>query len=419
VSTTVVLFTRDLRVSDHPALHAAVTEADRVVPLFVVDPALVRVSARNRIAYLLEALAELRGLLRERGGELVVRQGDTVAETVRIVAETGAQAVYLSADVSAAAVRRARQLTEAVRAAGAHVRTFPGVTVVPPGALRPAHGDHYQIFTPYLNAWRAAQWRSPRPAPERVRLPEGLVPGPLPGAELIRLGTGVLAPQREQGGPRTARERIRAWLAQPNQDSRFGCHLHFGCLSPLEVALVAREHPRGALLLRQLALRDFHHQVLQAFPRLPRADYRPRPIQWRDDDSAFAAWCSGRTGVPIVDAGMRQLLWEGYVPGRIRMLTATYLTQVLRIHWKRGADHFYSLLVDGDVANNYGNWQQIAGTGGVPRPARRINLYRQAERYDPSGDYVRRFVPELRSISGSAVHHPPVPRPGGYPPPLR
>ncbi len=103
----------------------------------------------------------------------------------------------------------------------------------------------------------------------------------------------------------------------------------------------------------------------------------------------------------------------------VNPLTATYLTQVLRIHWKRGADHFYSLLVDGDVANNYGNWQQIAGTGGVPRPARRINLYRQAERYDPSGDYVRRFVPELRSISGSAVHHPPVPRPGGYPPPLR
>jgi len=418
VSTIVVLFTRDLRLSDHPALHAAVAEADRVVPLFVLDPALLRVSARNRIAYLVEALAELRALLRGRGGDLVVRQGDTVAETARVVAKTAARAVHLSEDVSAVAVRRARRLSQAVGASGARLRTFPGVTVVPPGSLRPAHGDHYRVFTPYLRAWEAARWRAPLPAPERVILPDALAPGPLPGPDLVRSGIGALSPHRPRGGVGAARARLRAWLCAAEQDSRLGCHLRFGCVSPLEAALLARDRPHGAAFLRRLALRDFHHQTARAFPRLNRVDRRPGPARWRRDDSGFAAWCSGTTGVPIVDAGMRQLLREGYLPGRVRTIAAAYLTRVLRIHWKQGADHFHSLLVDGDVAANYGNWQQVAGTGGVPRPAHRFDPLRQARRYDPDGVYVRRHVPELRGIPGGQVHDPPLPRPGGYPPPL-
>lgn len=430
MSTIVVLFTRDLRLSDHPALHAAIAEADRVVPLFVLDPALLRVSARNRIAYLVEALAELRTLLRERGGDLVVRRGDTAAETARVVAETAARAVHLSEDVGAVAVRRERRLSQAVGASGARLRTFPGVTVVPPGSLRPAHGDHYRVFTPYLRAWESARWRAPLPAPERIALPDALAPGPLPGPDLVRTGIGVLSPHRPRGGAGAARARLRAWLSAAahargrpgssaaEEDSRLGCHLRFGCVSPLEAALLARDRPHGAAFLRRLALRDFHHQTARAFPRLNRVDCRPGPTRWRRDDSGFAAWCSGTTGVPIVDAGMRQLLREGYLPGRVRTIAAAYLTRVLRIHWKRGADHFHSLLVDGDVAVNYGNWQQVAGTGGVPRPAHRFDPLRQARRYDPDGVYVRRHVPELRGIAGGQVHDPPLPRPGGYPPPL-
>ena len=410
MSTTVVLFTRDLRLSDHPALYAAAAEADRVVPLFVLDPALLRVSARNRIAYLADALADLRGLLRERGGDLVVRWGDTAAETARLVVETAATAVHVSADVSALAARRARRLAEAVGAAGARLRAFPGVTVVPPGALRPVRGDHYRVFTPYLRAWESAQWRAPLPAPERVVLPGSLDPGRLPEPDLTRHGIGTLSPQRARGGVGAARAQMRAWLSGTAPDrgegSRLGCHLRFGCISPLEVALLARDHPDGAALLRGLALRDFHHQVAWASPGLHRADRRPGRIRWREDEAGFAAWCSGTTGVPIVDAGMRQLLREGYLPGRVRSIAAAYLTRVLRVHWKRGADHFHSLLVDGDVAANYGNWRQVAGIGGVPRPDLRFDPLRQAHRWDPDGSYVRRHLPELRGVPGAQVHDP-------------
>ncbi|MEY9213694.1 deoxyribodipyrimidine photo-lyase [Thermobifida halotolerans] len=428
MSTIIVLFTRDLRLSDHPALHAAVAEAERVVPLFVLDPAVLRVSARNRIAYLVEALADLRGLLRERGGDLVIRRGDTVAETVRTVVETAAVAVHVSEDVSTLAATRTRRLAEAVGAEGARLRTFPGVTVVPPRALRPEHGDHYRIFTPYLRAWESARWRAPLPAPERVALPPLREVGALPGPDLAASGIGALSPHRLRGGITAARDRVRTWSAElaragsrseaPEHASRLGCHLRFGCVSPLEVALTVRDRPEGVAFLHRLARRDFHHQVAWAFPRLNRVDYRPCRTRWRRDDSGFAAWCSGTTGIPIVDAGMRQLLREGYLPGGLRTVVATYLTRVLRVHWKRGADHFHSLLVDGDVADNYGNWQWAAGTGASRRPPCRFDPLRQARRQDPDGSYVRRHVPELRGLRGCQVHNPPVPRPGGYPPPL-
>lgn len=431
MSTIVVLFTRDLRLHDHPALHAAVTEAERVVPLFVLDPAVLGVSARNRIAYLAEALAELRAALRGRGGDLVVREGDTAAQTARVVAATGALAVHLSGDVSALAAARERRLADAVEAVGARLRTFPGVTVVPPGAVTPSGSDHYRLFTPYLRAWLSTPWRTVLPAPERVALPPALAPGRLPGPGLATTGTGVLSPHRARGGESTARDRVRAWTTTElpgyadNRDSLAGDHtsrlsgpLRFGCVSPLELALIARSRPGGGAFLRQLARRDFHYQMAHACQWLNRADYRPGRAVWRDDEAGFAAWCSGTTGVPIVDAAMRQLLREGFVHGRARVIAAVYLTRKLSVHWKRGADHFNTLLVDGDVANNYGNWQWVAGTGSDTRPNQRFDLLRQARSFDPDGSYVRRYVPELRGVPGPRAHLPPAPLPSGHRSPL-
>jgi len=206
-----------------------------------------------------------------------------------------------------------------------------------------------------------------------------------------------------------------------DRTSRLSAYLHFGCLSPLELARQAGAHES---FVRQLCWRDFHHQVLAAFPDLPRRDYRSRGRRWRRDAAAATAWRQGRTGVPIVDAAMRQLLAEGFVHNRARLLAASYLVKDLGLDWRIGASHYADWLTDAEVANNSGNWQWVAGTGNDTRPNRRFNLLRQAHRYDPDGTYVRRYVDELAGVKGGAAHEPwrlPAPerRALGYPPPRR
>ncbi|MEU7744404.1 deoxyribodipyrimidine photo-lyase [Nonomuraea sp. NPDC049158] len=407
METVIVLFNRDLRVHDHPALSAACERARRVIPLFVRDPA---VPAGRRGEFLTGCLADLRASLRARGGDLLVRQGDTVAETSRLAQRTGSEAVFASADVSELARARERRLA----GAGA-LRLFPGVTVVPPDLLRPAGGDHYRVFTPYWRAWQRAPRRTVLAAPQRVPTPRELEPGPLS--------------EGGQGGETAARRRMSEWAARHldrygeghddlagDTTSRLSPYLRFGCLSPLELSKLDNED-----FVRQLCWRDFHHQVTFAFPRINRDDYRPRGHRWRDDEDALQAWKAGQTGMPIVDAGMRQLLAEGWMHNRARLITASYLVKHLRIDWRAGAAHFFELLLDGDVADNFGNWQWVAGTGNDTRPNRTFNPIRQARRFDPEGRYVRAHVPELAGVPDAYVHEPwhsPSPR-RGYPPPLR
>jgi deoxyribodipyrimidine photo-lyase len=187
--------------------------------------------------------------------------------------------------------------------------------------------------------------------------------------------------------------------------SGLSAYLRFGCVSPLEVALDVQGRPGGEEFARQLAWRDFFYQVAAAFPDLARANYRPGPA-WREDEDALEAWRAGRTGIPIVDAGLRQLATEGFMHNRARMITASFLTRNLGIGWRHGYRHFGGLLADGDVASNAGNWQWVAGTGNNTRPNRIMNPLRQAHRFDPAGDYVRRYVPELASLPPARVHTP-------------
>jgi deoxyribodipyrimidine photo-lyase len=177
-------------------------------------------------------------------------------------------------------------------------------------------------------------------------------------------------------------------------------------VSPAEVARRALARPGGEAFVRQLCWRDFHHQVTAAFPAIAREDYRPRGNRWGDHAAALARWKAGRTGVPIVDAGMRQLLREGWMPNRARLVAASFLVKDLRVDWRLGAAHFLEHLVDGDIANNSGNWQWVAGTGNDTRPNRRFNPIRQAERFDPDGAYVRRWLPELAALPSNLVHQP-------------
>lgn len=420
-SVAVVLFTSDLRLHDHPPLHAALAEADRVVPLFVQDPALERIGfcAPNRRAFLAASLAALDEGLRQRGGRLVLRRGPVVREVCRVAHETNAREVHLAAGVSAYALEREERLRRELAGDGRKLRVHDAVvTVLPPGAVTPAGRDHFAVFTPYFRRWSGSSARQVLPAPRRLRVPEvGSVP--LPDAQV----SGA-SPHLPPGGEGVGRHRLCRWLDEGvdayedrhddlagDATSRLSPYLHFGCLSPTELLHRARAHGGAGAeaFVRQLAWRDFHHQVLAARPASAHADYRPRHDGWRTGAKAeadLAAWQEGRTGYPLVDAAMRQLRAEGWTHNRGRLLAASFLTKTLYLDWRQGARHFLELLVDGDVANNQLNWQWVAGTGTDTRPNRVLNPLSQAKRFDPEGSYVRRWVPELARVSGGRVHRP-------------
>lgn len=356
---------------------------DRVIPLFVFDGSLLRKHGTpRRLEFLHACLADLRESMRRRGADLVVRRGDPVAETMRLAHAHGAHVVFKSRDASAYARRRERRLANE----RVDLRLQDGIAALEPGALVPAGRDHYRVFTPYWRRWRVEPRRAVLRAPVRLELPGRIDPGEIPTAA--------------RDGETTARRRLAAWLSAGIADyerlrdnpaaagtSRLSAYLHFGCLSAHEVATRVSSHEA---FLRQLCWRDFFLQLLAANPWLEREDLQPRE-DWRDDDEAFARWRAGATGVPIVDAAMRQLAEEGWLPNRARLIVAAYLTKTLGLDWRLGADVFNDLLVDADVASNTGNWQWVAGTGVDTRP-RGFNAARQAKRFDPDGTYVRRYV---------------------------
>ncbi|MFI0774539.1 cryptochrome/photolyase family protein [Streptomyces sp. NPDC021212] len=436
-STSIAVFTSDLRLRDNPVLHAALRSADQVVPLFIVDRRVAGAgfAVPNRVAFLRDCLADLDAGLRERGGRLVVRTGDAVEEIRRVAEQVGAGEVHIAGGVSAFAGRREAGLRAAL---GAALRVHGTVlTAVEPGVVTPSGAsgkDHFAVFTPYFRAWQGVELRRPLAAPRGVRVPSGVRSEPV--AAVSSLTSGGLSPGLPEGGERAARRRLDAWLRSglaayaDRQDdlagdatSRLSPYLHFGCLSPVELVHRARKSggPGADAFVRQLAWRDFHHQVLAARPDASRTDYRPRGDRWRSDAdavAAIAAWKAGRTGYPLVDAGMRQLAAEGWMHNRARLLVASFLTKTLYVDWRVGARHFLDLLVDGDVANNQLNWQWVAGTGTDTRPNRVLNPLAQARRFDPDGAYVRRWLPELADVPGRRVHTPWALPDVSYPPPI-
>jgi deoxyribodipyrimidine photo-lyase len=420
MSTAIALFTRDLRVADNPMLSAAVSSAERVIPLFVLDEAILAspYNRPNRAALLSDALADVDAGLRRAGARLVIRRGDTAEEVTRLVREHEAGQVFVASDVSGYAARRQRRLGARLAELGGELRTCEAaLTAVEPGRITPDGRDHFAVFTPYHRRWSQVPLRRPLPAPRRIALPR-ITPGLLPGPAGIHPDPPAAGLTR--GGERTAREHLASWLARPvehyaerhgdlagDDTSRLSPWLHFGCLSATELVHRAGADPGSAAFVRQVAWRDFHHQVLAARPDAARADYRPRGDAWREDPEALRAWREGHTGYPIVDAGMRQLLTEGWMHNRARLIVASFLTKTLYLDWRAGARHFLDHLADGDIANNQLNWQWVAGTGTDTRPNRVLNPLRQAERYDPTGAYVRRWVPELAGLENPREAHQP------------
>ncbi|WP_435270473.1 cryptochrome/photolyase family protein [Streptomyces sp. 1222.5] len=419
--TSVVLFTADLRLHDHPPLRAALEGGHEVVPLFVRDGGIADQfrGAPNRLAFLDDCLRDLDAGLRRRGGRLVVRSGDVVEEVCKAVTEADAD-VHMAADASAYAHLRERRLRSALEAEGRRLHVHDTVTTaVAPGAVTPASSDHFAVFTPYFRQWSERRLRDPLGAPRAVRVPAGVGSEELPSRS-----TAGVSPGLAEGGETLGRKRLAAWLRSGvaayedrhddmagDATSRLSPFLHFGTLSPVEVVHRVRRvgGPGAEAFVRQVAWRDFHRQVLAARTDAATADYRTKHDRWRSARTAredLEAWREGRTGYPVVDAAMRQLRHEGWMHNRARLLTASFLAKTLYVDWRIGARHFLDLLVDGDIANNQLNWQWVAGTGTDTRPNRVLNPLTQGKRHDPDGAYVRRWVPELADVEGGAVHEP-------------
>jgi deoxyribodipyrimidine photo-lyase len=427
VTRSVLWFRRDLRLDDHPALIAAAAEGD-VVPLFVVDPAFAGAGAPRR-AFLAGCLAELR---RDTNSALVIREGDPATVVPAVAAAAGADTVHATEDFGPYGRRRDAAVAEALAAVGRRLTLTGSPYAVAPAAVVKDNGQPYAVFTPFARAWRAAGWDDPAPAPD-VRWACGVDSEPLPEAPAV-------GAQLPPAGERAAQERLEEFLAKdlgsydadrdrPDLDatSHLSPYLRWGCLHPRQ-ALVhlgrSRAHDR---FRTELAWREFYADVLFRQPRSAWWNHDERMDAMEIDagpaaEDRFAAWAGGQTGFPIVDAGMRQLLATGWMHNRVRMVTASFLVKDLHLPWQWGARHFLAHLVDGDLASNSHGWQWVAGTGTDAAPYFRIfNPLTQSQRFDPRGDYIRRWLPELADIATADVHAPSAGGRGaplGYPAPM-
>ena len=411
MTTSVLWFRRDLRLADHPALAAAARSGD-VVPLFVLDPRLLSTGSA-RTGRLLASLINLR---RATGNVLVIRTGDPAAVVSEVAAEVSAETVHVSAETTPYGRRRDAIVAAHLDRAGRALVAAGSPYAVTPGRILNRAGEPYRIFTPFLRAWREHRWPAPACVPE-VSWRSGVRSEELPaGATSVPAGEQDALARwdsfRENELPGYADRRDRPDL---DSTSRMSIPLKYGEIHP-RTLLADLEPGDGRVdqasterFRTELAWRDFYADVLWHSPGSAWQDWRRdlSAMRYDDDPELLEAWQRGHTGYPFVDAGMRQLLGEGWMHNRVRMVTASFLVKDLHLWWPAGARHFLTHLIDGDLASNNHGWQWVAGTGTDAAPYFRIfNPVTQGLRFDPDGDYVRRWVPELRHLSGSAAHEP-------------
>jgi deoxyribodipyrimidine photo-lyase len=403
--TDLAWFRRDVRLTDNPAWSAA-TQADRVVALFVIDPALFDRSTTMRQRLLLGGLADLDRSLRTRGGRLRVEHGPPVEVVPAVAAEVGAETVHINREVTPYGRRRDEEVSSQVS-----IQPHEGHYVHRPGSILTNAGSRYRVFTPYFRRWSEfLPDETPKPGTARVIDDPGRgipsLPSPVTDAgetaALRRLRRFVAA-----GVDRYGDHRDRPDL---EATSRLSVSLKYGWISPGHaLRAVGRSTAGGSAWSRQLAWRDFLGQLMDAYPESATQAMRPefRHVPWLDDPGDQLAWQRGLTGYPFVDAGMRQLAAEGWIHNRVRLVVASFLVKDLLVDWRLGERHFRHLLIDADVAQNVGNWQWVAGVGSDAAPYFRVfNPVGQGERFDPDGDYTRRWVPELASLPAELIHAP-------------
>lgn len=420
---------RDLRLHDNQALNAALNNGSHVLPVFILDKNLLgsEYVSEKRVAFLLASLRALESEIERRGGKLIIRRGEALTELRRLVTELDAEAIFAEEDFSFYARSRDNIVKEALP-----LKLVPGLTVFPPDMIRKKDGGAYTIYTPFRRRWEAL------PPPSRSSLlppPKDLGPQSKLASEKLPETPGWPANSHFPAGEEAARARLAEFttgdsppvhnydLQRDRLDvqatSRLSPYLRFGMISArtvvinaLEARYTARNSQQRAgaqTWLQELIWREFFIQILYHFPKVRGNSFREeyRDIRWRNDEREFRAWREGRTGYPIVDAAMRQLLDTGWMHNRARMIVASFLVKDLLIDWRWGERWFMQHLIDGDPAANNGGWQWSAGTGTDAAPYFRIfNPILQAQKHDPHAVYIRSWLPELRALPEEYLHSP-------------
>lgn len=428
----ILWFRRDLRLADNPALNAAAATGRPIVPVFILDPrAEGRVPGAAALWWLDKSLRSLDAALRNRGARLILRRGDSEAELRRLIAETGAETVCLNRLFEPEAWTRDADIAHGLREEDVEVRGFNATLLCRPGGVRTGEGRPYRVFTPFMKALLAqAQAPDHTTGPRRIETPAGI--------ESERLDDWNLHPSSPDWstgfegtpGEAGAEAALEAFMEHGLTDyaegrdrpgiaatSRLSPHLHRGEISPWRAVQRVREaaaegrapSAQAEKFVTEIAWREFSAHLLHDFPTLPDTAFRAEfdTMPWRDDSEALRAWKRGRTGYPLVDAGMRQLWATGWMHNRVRMVVASFLVKHLMIDWRAGEAWFWDTLVDAGLASNVQNWQWVAGSGADAAPYFRIfNPVTQGRKFDADGAYVRRWVPELARLPDRWLHAP-------------
>ena len=408
---SIVWFRRDLRISDHPALVAALSESDEIVPVFIIDSKLIERTGSNGLAYLAQSLQHLDASLDKK---LQVIAGQPIDVLKKLQEKYNAQSVHISAEYEPVC---AAQDVEIEKSGIKLVRTGSAYAVAPGRVLKPSDQTPYRVYTPFYRAWLTHGWRKPEQKPKSIaavtpdsdsrQFPDWKVP------------TGVSI---TEAGEAAANERFKHFqkngldnydearnLAGIDGTSKMSAHLTWGEIHPRTLLAPLGQSKAHEVFRKEIAWREFYADVLFNNPHTETDYYAPQFAKMRYDKPGkqFKAWCEGNTGYPFVDAAMRQLLAEGWMHNRTRMVVASFLVKDLHLEWQLGERFFREHLVDYDVASNAHGWQWTAGCGTDASPYYRVfNPVEQGKRFDENGDYVRKYVPELAHLKGIEIHEP-------------
>jgi len=409
--TSIWWIRRDLRLTDNPALHSALEFGD-VIPVFIIDPAFSAQSPRRR-SFLYGGLSSLNKNLQTRGSYLVIRTGKPVDVLRQLLQETNAAAIFSEEDYTPYARKRDAQI-----AIQLPLNLIHGQTVHHPEFVKKADGKPYTIYTPYSKVWKSL-WREIKliPAPKNINTPAGIQSDPIPAFERNPLFPAGEAEALKRLKDFTSKRMFAYDETRNRMDldgtSSLSPYLRFGMLGLKQAVSAAKQASAGSrgaeVWLNELIWREFYIQILYHFPHVSQNAFNASlaNIPWRNNESEFAAWKEGRTGIPIVDAAMRQIKETGWMHNRARMIAASFLVKDLLIDWCWGEEWFMENLLDGDLAANNGGWQWIACTGTDAAPYFRIfNPILQSAKFDPDGNYIRKWVPELREINAKDIHAP-------------
>jgi deoxyribodipyrimidine photo-lyase len=443
MSRVIHWFRRDLRLTDNTALYHARKESEDIVAVYILSTWTKHHhwTGPNRQLFLCGCLEDLAQALENLGSRLVIRSGEPMEALLELARQSKAEKIFYNRLYDPFDVDLEKRLATAADYAQIKVEAFDDIGIHPPGELLNQSGQPFRVFSPYARAWHKLP--KPEPLPHLAKLKS---PPPLKSLALPTLKFWHLQPEAKiiESGEKAAVDRLQKFVktrvsqygAQRNipstpATSRLSQDLRFGTLSARSIYHAMREaaadcpaSARSSInsYINEIVWREFYLQVLWHHPKVLDENFNPefKHLRWNEDDAAYQKWCSGLTGFPLVDAGMRELNATGFMHNRLRMIVAMFLTKDLHLHWRLGESYFMQKLVDGEIASNNGGWQWSAGTGADAAPYFRIqNPWNQTKAFDPEGEYIKRWVPELASIDPNMFLEPPSePLAPDYPAPM-